>query len=94
MMAKRKDLKRFEDIADRFEPRLEKAFERSIEKLQAMVLINHLAMLISAKNVRGATRLFPDKQIEESLSGSAAIVEEAAILGWKLGAEEVVNAGS
>ena len=72
--------------AKRFEPRLSRAFRRSIDKMRASVSINDLAMRLAAKDVRGALALFPVVIVKDALSPAATIVRDAILRGGRVGA--------
>ena len=78
--------------AKRFEPRLSRAFRRSIDKMRASVSINDLAMRLAAKDVKGALALLPLAQAKDALAPCGTIARDATLRGGRVGAAAVNRA--
>ena len=74
-------------VADKIEPRMARAYVRSVEKLQKSISINGLAMAISLRNVKSAIRLIPAERVKDVLSPLATIVKDTTLRGGRVGAE-------
>ena len=73
--------------ADNIEPRVARAFERSVERMRSTVSINELAMALSAGDVKRAERLLTVQAVEDALSPVGTIVRDAVLRGGRIGAE-------
>jgi hypothetical protein len=71
--------------ADKFEPRLARAFERSAERLQSKVSMDTLAAALASGSIRKAMNLFPAEMIEEVMQPSVDILSDAYLRGGRTG---------
>jgi len=71
----------------KIEPRLARALERAIRKIQASVSISELGLAIQSKNVARAMALFPDSAVRDALIPCARIIEDAVVKGGRIAAD-------
>ena len=72
--------------ADRFEPRLERAFVKAQESLRDHVDLDALADALADGNVRRALAAIPDEAIDKTMQPVVAILADAHIRGGRVGA--------
>lgn len=79
--------------ADRFEPRLERAFVKAQDALREKVDLDALANAIADGNVGRAMAAIPDDAIERSMEPTVAILTDAHLRGSRVGAN-LLNAAA
>lgn len=92
MARPRSDYQALHAEADRFEPRLERALGRSIEKAREAVSVNTLAMALAAKDVKAAMAQLPPPTLQDALSPAGTIARDAFARGGRVAADQVNDA--
>ena len=77
--------------ADKFEPRLARAFMRSTKALGLLIPWRVMVEIIADADMKRLDRIMDSGIVEDTLQPSAAIVEDAVFRGNKIGAKLLVD---
>ena len=77
------------DVADVLEPRIERAYLKTIRTLRSRISINALAMLIAEKNPETGAVLLSETDVTDTLVPASNIVRDSVLRGGRIGATEV-----
>jgi len=70
----------------KIEPRLARALEKALRKIQASISIFELGSAIQSKNVNKAMALIPKSVVRDALIPCARIIEDAVAKGGRISA--------
>jgi len=77
------------DAADKIEARLARALVLAMQRLRSRIPLEALARAISGADVRAASTVVENFDIEDALEPSGEILRDAFMKGGKFGAEDV-----
>jgi len=70
----------------KIEPRLARALEKALRKIQASISIFELGSAIQSKNVNKAMALIPESVVRDALVPCVRIIEDAVAKGGRISA--------
>ena len=79
--------------ADRAEPRLARAFQRSVSKMRTLVSTDKIAKAMATGDSKRVLKLFTEKALGDALEPAAAIAGDALSTGGRVGARILSKAG-